>query len=129
MSGTHEIIVTGDQQLQVYADKERIDQVLANLVNNAVKYAPESTKIVVHIEVIPGFAKISVSDKGNGIPEDKLPHLFKRYYRVQDKSNFSGLGLGLYISNEIIKRHHGEMGVESQIGQGSTFWFTLPLEQ
>lgn len=129
MSGTHDIELTGDLRLQVVADRERIDQVLANLVNNAVKYAPESREIVIRIEKVSGFAKVSIIDRGNGIPQDKIAHLFQRYYRVEDKTNFSGLGLGLYISSEIIKRHGGEIGVESKVGQGSTFWFTLPLEQ
>lgn len=128
MSGTHNIKVVGDTQLEVVADRERIEQVIVNLVNNAVKYAPESREITISIDKIPGFAKVSVTDKGNGIPEDKINHLFQRYYRVEDKTNFSGLGLGLYISSEIIKRHGGAIGVESKVGQGSTFWFTLPLE-
>ncbi|MDF3078273.1 MAG: domain S-box protein [Sphingobacteriaceae bacterium] len=129
MSGTHDINVVGDLQLEVVADKERIDQVLSNLVNNAVKYAPESREIVIRIERVMGFAKVSVTDKGKGIPQDKISHLFHRYYRIEDKTNFSGLGLGLYISSEIVKRHQGQIGVESESGRGSTFWFTLPLEQ
>jgi signal transduction histidine kinase len=74
------------------------------------------------------MAKISVSDKGPGIPSEKIPHLFDRYYRVDSGGfQFSGLGLGLYISSEIIKKHGGVIGVDSVVGQGSTFWFTLPL--
>ncbi|MES2873129.1 MAG: ATP-binding protein [Bacteroidota bacterium] len=128
LQGTHEIIIQGDLNLQVFADLHRIDQVVVNLVNNAVKYAPESREINIRIEKIDGFAKVSVIDYGPGIPENKLPHLFQRYYRVDSSGHqISGLGLGLYISNEIIEKHGGKMGVDSEVGVGSTFWFTLPL--
>jgi len=74
------------------------------------------------------MARVSVTDKGPGIPPDKVPHLFERYYRVDSVGmQFSGLGLGLYISSEIIKRHGGHIGVESEPGKGSTFWFTVPV--
>ena len=70
---------------------------------------------------------VSVSDKGKGIPAENLHKLFDRYYRVdENKRQISGLGLGLYISSEIIKRHGGKIGVNSELGSGSSFWFTLP---
>lgn len=126
--GVYEIIATGDLNLQVYADKQRIDQVIINLVNNAVKYAPWSKAVIVHIEKLENEAKLSVVDKGPGIPPDKLSHLFKRYYRIDNSGiQYSGLGLGLFISSEIIRRHGGQIGVESEVGAGSKFWFTIPL--
>jgi PAS domain S-box-containing protein len=126
--GKHQLIVTGDERLNILADEHRIDQVIVNMVNNAVKYAPNSTQIVLDIKKQGNRAKISVIDTGPGIPEDKRKHLFERYYRT-DASGYqnSGLGLGLYISAEIIRKHGGEIGVNSELGKGSTFWFTLPI--
>jgi PAS domain S-box-containing protein len=128
LAGKHRFHITGDKGLRVFADQQRIDQVIVNLVTNAVKYGSESSEIVIAIEKQGDMAKVSVTDKGPGIPADKIPRLFDRYYRVEQTGyQASGLGLGLYISSEIIKRHGGEMGVESEVGKGSTFWFTIPL--
>jgi PAS domain S-box-containing protein len=128
VANKHELIFEGDNNLQVFADENRIDQVLVNLVNNAVKYAANSRNIYIIAEPEDGMAKISVKDGGPGIAPDKLPHLFERYYRADDSGiQYSGLGLGLFISNEIITRHGGKMGVQSVLGQGTTFWFTIPL--
>jgi signal transduction histidine kinase len=127
-SGDYTIHTDGDLELKVCADIDRIDQVITNFVNNAVKYAPASKQIAVHIIKQGNMGKVSISDKGPGIPNEKLPHLFDRYYRADSRGNqLSGLGLGLYIAAEIIKKHGGEIGVESELGNGSTFWFTLPI--
>jgi PAS domain S-box-containing protein len=126
--GNYELIFQGDQHLQVFGDKHRIDQVVVNFVNNAVKYAPTSKEIYLTVEKQGNMARISVKDQGPGISADKLKHLFRRYYRADYSGNqYSGLGLGLYICSEIIKRHDGEIGAISELGRGSTFWFTLPL--
>ena len=123
----YEIALTGDTSLEFYADKERIDQVLVNFMNNAVKYAVGSERIVVNLSSNDTSFRLSVQDFGNGIPPEKLPYLFDRYYRVDSNgAQYSGLGLGLYISADIIKRHGGKIGVSSEPGVGSTFWFTLP---
>ncbi|MBC8112507.1 MAG: ATP-binding protein, partial [Verrucomicrobia bacterium] len=126
--GIFSIKTEGDMQVKVYADAARIDQVVINFVNNAVKYASGSKEIRICIEKVDDMAKVSVIDKGQGIPKEKLLHLFDRFYRVDSSgSQYSGLGLGLYISSEIIKKHNGQIGVESELGKGSTFWFTLPV--
>lgn len=126
--GVYDIQVVGDMYVQVYADAIRIEQIVTNFITNAVKYAPESKQIVIYIEKIKGMAKVSVTDKGPGIPVEKQRFLFDRYYRVDNSgSQYSGLGLGLYICSEIIKVHNGEIGVISEQGKGSTFWFTLPV--
>jgi two-component system CheB/CheR fusion protein len=103
---------------------------VVNFVNNAVKYAPQSKEILIKIEKVNDMAKVSVIDRGPGISPEKIPHLFDRYYRVDSNgSQYSGLGLGLYISAEIIKKHSGVIGVDSELGKGSTFWFTFPTIQ
>lgn len=129
MTGDYELITTGNAFLEVYADKYKIDQVIVNLVNNAVKYAPASKQIILDVsKQEDSWVKVSVTDSGPGIPASKLPYLFDRYYRVDTSGlQYSGLGLGLYICADIIERHGGEIGVESTEGVGSTFWFTLPL--
>jgi PAS domain S-box-containing protein len=121
------IHVAGDITLEVYADISRTEQVLINFVNNAMKYAPDAKEIDVRIEKLDGMAKVSVIDKGAGIAAQNLRFLFDRYYRINHGgSEYTGLGLGLYICAEIIKRHDGTIGAESEVGVGSTFWFTLP---
>lgn len=123
------IFEVGTDQI-VNADNQQIGQVMTNFINNAIKYAPQSEKIIVKAEKISNEEiKISVKDNGPGIPKEKLTHLFERYYRTNYQGQkFTGLGLGLYISADIIKKHGGKIGVESEMGKGSIFWFTLPVE-
>jgi len=129
LNGSHEIVTGGNTGVQVFGDPERIEQVLVNFINNAVKYAPDSREIRVNTQKEKGVVKFSVSDNGPGIPPEKVQYLFERYYRVDSQGiQFSGLGLGLYISAEIVKRHGGQIGVNTELGKGSTFWFTLPTE-
>lgn len=127
-AGAYEISLTGDIHLQITADEARIDQVVVNMVNNAIKYAPESMVINIRVEKIGSNARIAVIDKGQGISAEKIPYLFDRYYRADYSGlQFSGLGLGLYISADIVKKHGGEIGVISEVGRGTEFWFILPL--
>ena len=122
------IIVKGETNLQVKADAARIERVLVNFINNAMRYAPESKEIMITVSRQNDWAKIAVTDKGRGIAPNRIPYLFERYYKAENNTDqYSGLGLGLYISAEIIKKHDGKVGVDSKLGEGSTFWFTLPL--
>ena len=105
-----------------------MNQVVINFVDNVIKYAPKSKEIRINIEKVNDMAKVSVTDKGPGISADKLTHLFDRYYRADySVLQYFGLGLGLYISAEIIKKQSGRIDAYSELGKGNTFWFALPL--
>lgn len=106
-------------------DRERISQVLNNLISNAIKYTPPKGDVVVKAERIPKAIKISVIDNGAGIPADKIPELFSKF--KQFGKTDGGTGLGLVIAKGIIEAHGGQIYVESKTGSGSTFSFTLPL--
>lgn len=126
MSGKYKITKAGEQDIKVFADYHKIEQVLINLIDNAVKHAPLSTQIVIEVQKVPGHVQISVADQGPGIPEAFKSQLFQRYRLADANLQNEGLGLGLYISSEIIRKHCGKIGVESESGKGSKFWFTLP---
>lgn len=115
----------------VYADRERISQVITNFISNAIKYSPESGKIVVYSYLKDEDVVLSVEDFGIGIAEDKLNHVFEQFYRVSGnmQHTYPGLGLGLYISSEIIKREGGKIWVESKEGRGSKFCFSIPKQR
>jgi len=101
--------------------------VVSNLLSNAVKYSPSGTDIDVRCEILDGNALVSITDDGIGIDKEDIDKLFNRYYRVGKHHTISGFGIGLYLSSEIIERHDGKIGVESEIGKGSTFYFEIPL--
>lgn len=124
------LLQEGKVNKKIYADRERIGQVVTNLLSNAIKYSPHTDKIIIHSSYDHGHVKVCVQDFGVGIPEEKLDKVFERFFRISGpgKETFPGLGLGLYISSEIIKRHGGRIWVESIIGKGSTFCFILPVK-
>ncbi len=124
----HEISVEiNSNNLQIYGDRLRIEQVIINLLTNAIKYSPFGGKIELSLAHVNDEIKLGVKDSGIGIPNDKLNQIFSRFYRVEGLNpHMSGLGIGLYISKEIIERHNGKIWVESELGQGSIFWVTLP---
>ena len=113
----------GDDVVNV--DPERIALVFSNLINNAIRHTPSGGSIDVRVQPADGLMRFEVSDTGEGIPREHLRYLFERYYRVPG-SNSKGAGLGLSIAKEMVEAHGGEIGVESEIGRGSTFWFTIP---
>jgi PAS domain S-box-containing protein len=114
---------------RVLGDRDRLEQVLGNLMENAVKYSPDGSEIVVSVEDRGDQVVTSVADKGIGIPTDELGQVFERFHRGRQVSstNYGGLGLGLYITKQIIERHNGTIWVESREGQGTTFSFSLPV--
>lgn len=116
---------------EVFCDAEAVHQILSNLLDNALKYTPEGGRIVVAAKSMGGErVRFSVTDCGIGIPAEELPRLFERFYRV-DKARsreLGGTGLGLAIVKHLTKAQGGEVGVESVLNQGSTFWFTLPVQ-
>lgn len=114
----------------ILGDEMRIEQVLVNFMTNAIKYSPDSDRVVIHTEMDDDEVKISVQDFGIGVPAKNQPPIFDKFYRVEETSvRFQGLGLGLYICAEIIRQHHGKYGMTSKFGEGATFYFTLPLKQ
>ena len=113
----------------VNADKERISQVLVNFLTNAIKYSPHNKEIIIETAFADGNLKISVRDHGIGVNKAFQRKIFEKFYRVQGKSEetFPGFGIGLFIAAEIVKKHGGEIGVDSEPGKGSCFYFTIPL--
>lgn len=109
-------------------DVNYIDQVISNLIDNAIKYTPSGGKIGITVEDVGKEIKVSVKDTGIGIPKEDLPRIFERFYRGDKSRNLSlgGVGLGLSIVKHIVEAHGGKVGVESDLGKGSTFYFTLP---
>ncbi|GAB3937722.1 PAS domain-containing sensor histidine kinase [Mucilaginibacter myungsuensis] len=116
-----------EPQLLVHGNPERLEQVLNNLVSNAAKYSKQHTKITIKAQALDGHVRVSVTDEGIGLSDEQREKIFERFYRVEDKTfTTSGLGMGLYISAEIIQQHNGRIDVESELGKGSTFYFELP---
>jgi PAS domain S-box-containing protein len=125
----HHIIHSGVTNQLIHGDRDRIGQVLINLLTNAIKFSPHSEQIIVTATTDATTVSLCVQDFGIGISAEQLPHVFERFYQAAGEHDVTvpGLGLGLYISAEIIKRHCGTIGVESVLGQGTTFCFTLPV--
>ncbi len=118
-----------DRPIIGWWDSDRICQVIQNLVSNAIKYSPNGEEVVVRAEESGDRVRVSVSDRGIGIPAEALPRLFDRFYRAENvQTGSKGLGLGLYIAKSLVEAHGGTMTVESMLGEGSTFVFTLPYE-
>lgn len=110
----------------VLVDRERVQLVFANLLTNALRHTPTGGRIEVRAQPVDNAVRCEVADTGEGIPQEYLPQVFEKFYRIPGVSGGSA-GLGLSIAKEIVEAHGGEIGVESEVGRGSTFWFTLPL--
>lgn len=123
----HTITIQGSTQAMIHGDRARIIQVLINLLNNAIKYSPGADRVEISLTATEKEVTIAVKDFGIGIPAGHHAKIFERFHRVPDNADFTGLGIGLYISNEIIQRHQGSMRVESEPGKGSVFYISLPV--
>jgi two-component system CheB/CheR fusion protein len=119
---------TAKGEIYIEGNAERLEQVIMNFINNSVKYSTDNKKIIINAEVVNDVARVSVTDFGIGLSAEQIDRIFERFYRVEDKKFMaSGLGMGLYISAEIISNHHGKIGVESELGKGATFYFEMPV--
>lgn len=124
---SHTVKFAAVERIFVDADRDKIGQVINNLISNAVKYSPPGSIIDVACTIVAGVAKVSVTDQGIGVSEKNLPQLFNRFFRIDNHGyeTAAGFGIGLYLCFEIIKRHGGKIWADSELGQGSTFYFTL----
>jgi signal transduction histidine kinase len=123
--------LTPDVSAPIMADAARINQVLTNYLSNALKFAPPDRPIVVGMQAGPCAARVTVRDEGPGIPMHERERIWERFYQIaagctSKSASAGGLGLGLFICRSLIEAHGGQVGVESEPGQGATFWFTLP---
>jgi two-component system sensor histidine kinase VicK len=128
---SHFIQVIGLEEIIVNADREKIGNVINNLISNAAKYSKKESLIAIKCERKNGEVIVSVEDEGIGIKENNIPKLFDRFFRVEslDTLTIAGFGVGLYICAEVMERHQGKIWVESKFGKGSTFYFSLPMEK
>jgi signal transduction histidine kinase len=127
-SDRHTLIFESNAVVTLYADRERIEQVLNNLISNAIKYSPKGGNVIIRTESTDEGVRITVTDTGIGIPEDSLPKIFERFFRVvsPETDSLPGMGLGLYITAGIVHHHGGTIMVRSESGQGSVFQLALP---
>lgn len=124
----HKLILTGTAHAMVKGDKERLEQVLTNLITNAIKFSPQAEKVDISVAASHDAVRIEIRDYGTGIAKAYQEKIFDRFFRIEDEKTkgVAGLGMGLYITSEIVKRHNGKITVESEEGKGSTFSISLP---
>jgi len=123
----YSIVRKGIGEIRPSADRDKVMQVLTNYLSNAIKYSAGSTYIEVVVSVREGCVVVAVVDRGKGIPAGELPYIFNRFYRAEKTRSLEGLGVGLFLSRQIVEAHNGRTWVESVEGKGSTFYFSLPL--
>jgi len=128
ISPGHRLILERSVSVNVHGDRHRLEQVMVNLLSNAVKYSPEADKVLIWSELKGNKVRVTIQDFGIGISKKDLDGMFDRYYRIEGSEyRFQGLGLGLFISSEILKRHGGSISIQSEPGKGSVFTFELPV--
>ena len=127
----HEIVFNSNSTAHIFGDRDRIGQVVSNFLTNAIKYASECKKIIVSLKEEDHKVICSVKDFGKGIIPEEQDKIFERFYRISghNLNTFPGLGLGLFICKEIIEKHDGKIGLQSEKGKGSTFYFELPVNE
>ncbi|MDQ6889068.1 MAG: PAS domain-containing sensor histidine kinase [Bacteroidota bacterium] len=126
LSQLHFLSAKANESISFRGDRRRLEQVITNLLTNAVKYSPQSNQVIITSAFKDNSILLSIQDFGIGIEKENQDKIFDRFYRVKNNSGFGGLGLGLFISAKIIKAHNGDIWVESQPGRGSTFYISLP---
>ncbi|MCW5852639.1 MAG: ATP-binding protein, partial [Anaerolineae bacterium] len=127
LNGPQIHIAASPTPLPIQGDDLRLRQVVLNLLTNAATYAHESDRVDVRLRRVDQQAELQIQDYGPGIPANALPHLFSRYYQVSQPNHSEGLGLGLYIVNQLVTAHRGTIAVQSAEGQGTTFTLRFPL--
>lgn len=124
----YKIVINGQVESCIFGDEMRIEQVIINFLTNAIKYSPGTSEVVINVREENERIYLGVRDYGIGIAPEQQKSLFEKFYRVEETAlHFQGLGIGLYISAEIIRRHGGTVGVQSTLGEGAEFYFEIPL--
>ena len=131
MTTKHMLTIKGSTRKKVKGDRERLGQVLSNLLSNAAKYSPKADEIIIILSSDRDKITVGVQDFGIGISSEYHTKIFERFFRVtgEDEKTYPGMGIGLHVSTEIIAHHHGKLWVESERYKGSTFYFTVPIEK
>jgi len=124
---SYNIIVKGNANVQVRADRHRLIQVITNYLSNGIKYSNGKTDVTLTVQHDENTLTVSVKDEGLGISKEQLPYIFQRFFRAEKTRNLEGIGLGLYLCQQIIQAHNGKVWAESEEGKGSTFYFSIPL--
>ncbi|MCL5961731.1 MAG: ATP-binding protein [Chloroflexi bacterium] len=127
----HHLLFQGPASAIIEADRNRLEQVLINLLDNAIRYSPEGGDIETRVMISEDEAIVAVRDRGVGIPKERQERIFEQFYRAHAGTpyDFGGMGVGLYISRQVVERHNGRIRFESEEGKGSTFYFSLPLSR
>jgi len=122
-----EVAFSSQDQIMIYADKDKLKRLFLNILDNAIKYTPANGKVWIEVSRENNYARIAIGDTGVGIPEEEIPHIFDRFYRVDKSRSEGGFGLGLSIAKSIAEAHHGKIIVESRLHESSIFTIFLPL--
>ncbi len=129
IADSHQIEVSGAVDTLIKGDFSRLSQVLVNLLLNAMKYSPDSARVEIHVGKVSDYIKVAITDRGVGISKENHQRIFERFFRVDDDEQvFQGAGIGLFICKQIIEAHQGTLWVESELNEGATFSFTLPVK-